>query len=66
MKHYKSVEFLLNLNVKHSLHKRKAPPHKCNAPLLMTFLETILSYDDGRTRYSNKSTFLEHLLMGKG
>jgi len=26
MKHYKSVEFLLNLNVKPPLHKRQAPP----------------------------------------
>jgi len=40
MKHYKSVEFLLNLNDKPILHKRqaplrerKAPPHKRKAPL---------------------------------
>jgi len=32
MKHYKLVEFLLNLNVKPPLHERKAPPHKCNDP----------------------------------
>jgi len=37
MKHYKSMEFLLNLNVKPSLHKRQAPPHKSKAPLMTTF-----------------------------
>jgi len=37
MKHYKSVEFLLNLNVKPPLQKRQAPPHKPKSPLLTTF-----------------------------
>ena len=43
MKHYKSVEFLSHLNVKSSLHKRKAPPqHKCKAPPIDGFLATVL------------------------
>ena len=38
MKHYKSVEFLSNLNVKPPLHRRKAPPsHKRKVPLFTTF-----------------------------
>jgi len=37
MKHYKLVEFFSNFNVKPPLHERKAPPHKCKAPLLTTF-----------------------------
>jgi len=36
MKHYKSVEFLLNLNVKRPLHKRQAPRTNLK-PLLTTF-----------------------------
>ena len=32
MKHYKSVEFLLTLNVKPILHKRQAPLHERKAP----------------------------------
>ena len=43
MKHYKSVDFLSHLNVKSSLHKRKAPPqHKCKAPPIDGFLATVL------------------------
>jgi len=37
MKHYKSVEFLSNFNVKPPLHKRKAYPRKRKASLLTTF-----------------------------
>jgi len=32
MKHYKSMEFLLNMNVKPSLHKRQAPRTKTKPP----------------------------------
>ena len=37
MKHYKSVECLLNLNVKPRQHKRQTPPHKRKDPLVTTF-----------------------------
>jgi len=37
MKYFKSMEFLLNLNVKPPLHKRQAPQQKRKDLLLTTF-----------------------------
>jgi len=55
MKHCKFVEFSSNLNVKPTLHKRKASPHKRKAPI-DDFLATVLSWPQCFFLFVNRGT----------
>jgi len=65
MKYYKPLKFLLNFNVKHPRHKRKAPPpHDRKASLVKTFWSRFWSNIEVKPKHRQKSSRLPWKTMG--